>query len=97
MQASLQVHTIRAFSSVHPYCPYDVCTPKFKQNEGKTEDDKKTLDKDHDRVTGVTSIHLELKKKESAKKTKQPNYLYHLQVSSMPTLKLKQEMMICHI
>ena len=53
--------------SALPYCPNDVCTPEFKQNEGKIKDGKKTLDKGHDRVLGVTSIHLELKKKESAK------------------------------
>ena len=40
----------------------------FKQNEGKTKDDRKSLDKDHDRVPGVISIYPELKKKEGAKK-----------------------------
>ena len=87
----------KAILSAHPYCPNDICMPEFKQNEGKTKDDKKTLDKDHDRVPGVTSIHLELKKKESTKKYKTPKHLDHLQVSSMQTPKLKQEMMICHI
>ena len=87
----------KAILSAHPYCPDDVCTPAFKQNEGKTKDDRKSLDKDHDRVPGLTSIHPELKKKESAKKNPTPKHVDHLQVSSMPTLKLKQEMMICHI
>ena len=36
--------------------------------KGKPKDDSKSLDKDPDRVPHVTSIHPELKKKESAKK-----------------------------
>ena len=63
-----------AILSAHPYCPNDVCTPAFKQNEGKTKDDRKSLDKDHDRVPSVTSIHPEIKKKESAKKQNTKTY-----------------------
>ena len=60
--------TIRPFSVPTHIVLNDVYTPEFKQNEGKTKSDKKIIDKDHDRVPGVTSIHPELKKKKVPKK-----------------------------